>query len=220
MTLASSVKQAVAERGEHAQVVSGLARVIDGDTIEIKGVQLRLEGIDTPEPAQTCPRRWFGTWKCGQKATQALKNLVTGRKILCESHGWGKYGRLLATCFVNGQNINAKMVRDGLAWAFVRYSKSYVKQERLARAEKIGIWSARPAEPAWVYRHQRWAQASKTAPEGCAIKGNISANGTRIYHPPWSPWYDKVIIDLSHGEKWFCSEKDAKASGWRAAHAP
>jgi len=49
---------------------------------------------------------------------------------------------------------------------------------------------------------------------GCLIKGNISRNG-RIYHVPGSEWYDETRIDESKGERWFCTEDEARAAGWR-----
>ena len=50
----------------------------------------------------------------------------------------------------------------------------------------------------------------------CAIKGNISRSGARIYHVPGSPSYDATQIDEARGERWFCSEAEARAAGWRA----
>ena len=52
-------------------------------------------------------------------------------------------------------------------------------------------------------------------PTNCRIKGNISKNG-KIYHVPGSPSYDQTEIDESNGEKWFCTEAEARAEGWRA----
>ena len=52
--------------------LTGIARVIDGDTIAIGQTHIRLEGIEAPEAAQRCGRRWFGTWACGAVATAAL----------------------------------------------------------------------------------------------------------------------------------------------------
>jgi endonuclease YncB( thermonuclease family) len=51
---------------------------------------------------------------------------------------------------------------------------------------------------------------------GCVIKGNLSSNG-RIYHLPGSASYDATRIDTSTGERWFCSESEALAAGWRPA---
>jgi len=193
--------------------IVGSARVVDGDTLHVAGERVRLEGIDAPEMAQTCPRRSTGTWACGKVAAQALATLIGKERVACESHGTDKYGRMLGVCFAGGRDINAEMVRNGLAWAFVKYSTRYVQEEAAARALAVGVWQAK-AEPAWVYRQRRWAGAEQVAPRGCAIKGNVSANG-HIYHMPWSPWYGRVKVDERKGERWFCSESEALAAGWR-----
>lgn len=195
--------------------ISGMARVVDGDTIVIDGRSIRLEGIDAPEHGQTCGRRFFGTWKCGAAAAQALAEIVEGRTVTCESRGDDKYGRMLGICFVDGEDINARMVREGLAWAFVRYSMTYVSEEAEARADRAGIWTG-TAEPAWEYREKRWAGAEYAAPNGCAIKGNITAHG-HLYYMPWSPRYASVKIEEGKGERWFCSEAEAISAGWHPA---
>lgn len=58
--------------------------------------------------------------------------------------------------------------------------------------------------------------AAGSPPAGCAIKGNISANG-KIFHVPGGAAYDRTQIDPSNGERWFCSEAEAQAAGWRKA---
>jgi endonuclease YncB( thermonuclease family) len=195
--------------------IAGSARVIDGDTIEISGERVRLEGIDAPEMAQTCSKQLWGSWACGRVAATALERLLGDQKVACEERGTDRYGRTLGVCFLGTRDVNAWMVREGLAWAFVKYSRSYLHEEEEARAQRIGIWQG-AAEPAWDFRAKRWTRAEDTAPQGCAIKGNISANG-HIYHMPWSPWYGRVHIDESRGERWFCSESEALAAGWRPA---
>ena len=50
---------------------------------------------------------------------------------------------------------------------------------------------------------------------GCDVKGNISRSGERIYHVPGGDWYDATRINLAKGERWFCSEEEARAAGWR-----
>lgn len=199
-------------------LISGPARVIDGDTIEIHGVRVRLEGIDAPEVEQTCGRALAGTWPCGKEAAQHLALLLIGREVRCEDKGRDVYRRILGLCFSDGLDINAYMVRNGLAWAFVKYSRAYVETEAQARALELGIWQG-PAEPAWEYRARRWLGMDAQAPEGCAIKGNISRNG-RIYHRPGDPYYGRTRIDETRGERWFCTEVEAAAAGWRAAGVP
>ena len=106
----------------------------------------------------------------------------TDSAVSCEPRGLDKYGRTLAVCFVDGRDINAQMVRQGYAWAFVKYSTSYVKEEaRRAKAEGLGIWQGE-SQPAWEYRARRWAAAEEQAPEGCAIKGNITKQRQDLPH--------------------------------------
>jgi len=50
----------------------------------------------------------------------------------------------------------------------------------------------------------------------CPIKGNVSiGSGERIYHVPGQRYYDETVIRPEHGERWFCSEAEARAAGWR-----
>ena len=195
--------------------ISGYAIVVDGDTIDIDGQRIRLEGIDAPETAQTCSTTSGSSWPCGRAAAKALTALVAAGDVACDSTGNDKYGRFLGICYTDGRDINAVMIDTGMAWAFTRYSTLYATRETAARAAKIGVWQG-TAEAPWDYRHKGWQVSEVAAPQGCAIKGNISHSG-QIYHMPWSPWYDKVKVEASRGERWFCSEADAIAAGWRPA---
>jgi endonuclease YncB( thermonuclease family) len=199
------------------ETFAGTARVLDGDTIHVGDTRVRLDGIDAPETAQSCKTAAGVDWACGHAATRALQLMADGRQVTCRNLGLEKYGRTLGTCFVDGRNINAEMVKLGLAWAFVRYSAVYAAEEAQARAAKIGIWQG-AAQPAWDYRAQAWTAHAEEAPNGCAIKGNVTASGY-IYHMPWSPWYNRVRINGHAGKRWFCTEADAMAAGWRPAYA-
>jgi endonuclease YncB( thermonuclease family) len=215
---------AVAGISSSAPHVTGTARAIDGDTITVGIVRVRLEGIDAPELDQTCGRgtlgKWLlGGWSCGKAAASALSRLVDGQTVRCDSRGKDAYGRVLGVCSVHDLDINAHLVREGLAWAFVKYSQRYVAAENEARAAKRGVWQGE-AKPAWVWRAERWqgAQAERRAdgPTQCVIKGNITRSG-HIYHMPWDRWYDKTRVETAKGERWFCSEAEALAAGWRPA---
>jgi endonuclease YncB( thermonuclease family) len=193
--------------------IAGPAKVVDGDTIAVNGARIRLEGIDAPEAGQTCRRRPSGDWPCGTEAMVALAGLIEGKLVRCEPRGRDRYGRMLGVCFLGAEDVSAWMVRRGHAWAFVRYSQRYVAEERQARAQGLGIWQGE-ATPAWEYRARRWATAEPRGPQGCAIKGNVTARG-RIYHMPWSLWYRKINMDAGNGRRWFCTEAEALAAGWR-----
>ena len=49
------------------------------------------------------------------------------------------------------------------------------------------------------------------------IKGNVNANGERIYHMPGQEFYGKVRMDFGKGKRWFCTKEEAEAAGWRKA---
>ncbi|MBB4277776.1 thermonuclease family protein [Rhizobium mongolense] len=192
-------------------------RVIDGDTIDVDGVRYRLHGIDAPEAGQLCKSSDGGDWACGQAAIRKMESLVLGREVTCASHEKDAYGRWIASCRSNGMDISGELIASGLAWAFRKYSIDYVEDEEAAHARRIGIWQA-DTEPAWAFRSHKWESASLSGPvSGCPIKGNINTRHEKIYHAPWSKDYAKTKIDMRKGERWFCSEGEAVAAGWRPA---
>lgn len=190
-------------------------QIVDGDTIDLDGTRYRLNGIDAPEYGQKCNKP-SGTWPCGKKAVEVIAALTEGQAVKCEPIIEDGFGRTVATCYVNGADIGAQLVEMGLAWAFVKFSKVYVEQESKAKKAGIGIWQAH-TKTAWDYRAEKWVVAKQIAPDGCPIKGNVSRNG-RIYHAPWSPWYNRTKVSLAKGERWFCNEAEAVAAGWRAPY--
>ncbi len=199
-----------------ADTVTGTARAIDGDTLRVGTVRIRLHGIDAPESAQNCTEASGRTWPCGREATRALRGLVEGRGVRCTVHDTDPYGRAVAVCHVSGTDINAWMVSAGHALAHRRYSRDYVRQETAARAGRRGMWRGTFDAP-WD-----WRRAPETAPAlrtggDCIIKGNISSSGERIYHVPGQTWYGRTRISEARGERCFRSEAEARAAGWRRA---
>ncbi len=201
--------------GAQPPIIEGIGRVVDGDTLDVGPTRVRLEGIDAPEIAQTCQTASGRSWDCGVAAAAMLRRLAEHRDLACDCKGFDRYHRTLATCFTEGIDIDEAMVRAGLAWAFVRYSTVYVGVEAEARKAKIGVWQG-VAEAPWDFRREEWQVAEAATPKGCVIKGNVSSRG-HIYHMPWDPWYDSVNMDVSKGKRWFCSEAEAIAAGWRPA---
>lgn len=202
------------------RVISGPANVLDGDTIEIRGTRIRLHGIDAAEGGQRCARAGGGGWDCAGAATARLRQLTAGQTVACRQVDIDRYNRIVAACFVGNTDVQEVLVREGLAWAYRQYSSNYVRAEDAARAQRIGIWQTQTMPP-WDWRRQQSAQRSSrnvTPPnERCVIKGNINARGQRIYHTPQSPWYDATTVNESRGQRWFCSEAEARAAGWRPA---
>ena len=104
--------------------------VVDGDTLRIDGVTYRLWGIDAPEEHQSCA----DDWPAGRTATEHLRALIGDRHVTCEPRTLDRYGRTVALCRADGRDLGADMVADGHAWAFLRYSRDYVEEEREAAA--------------------------------------------------------------------------------------
>jgi len=108
-----------------AAQISGKADIVDGDTIKILGVSLRLSAIDTPEPDQICTDENGSPWNCGKAATRALAGLLNRGEVLCSGDKKDRYKRLLVFCTVNGINANQWMVSKGWAFAFIKYDNRY-----------------------------------------------------------------------------------------------
>lgn len=130
--------------------LAGRASVIDGDTLEIHGERIRLEGIDAPESRQTCTRQGRA-WRCGQAAALALSDWIGVRPVTCAGRSRDRYGRVLARCSVAGVDMQAWLVANGHALAYRRYSTDYVAHEERAQAAQVGIWSGQFAAP-WDWR--------------------------------------------------------------------
>jgi endonuclease YncB( thermonuclease family) len=135
-----------------AETVAGNASVIDGDTIEIHDVRIRIEGMDTPESSQWCTR-YQKQYRCGREAAFALADLVGHHTVTCTQTTTDRYGRMVATCQVDSVDIGRWMVAQGHAIADRKYSLDYVDDEDRARVAKVGMWAGEFEEPS-KYRHQ------------------------------------------------------------------
>lgn len=135
-----------------ADPVIGVASVTDGDTLNIHGTKIRFHGVDAPESSQLCYQMPARTpWRCGQKAALALSDFIGRRTVACQPLDTDRYGRLISVCKVAGVDLNAWMVANGWAVAYVRYSRDYVSQEAQARSAGRGIWGSAFSAP-WDYR--------------------------------------------------------------------
>jgi len=174
-------------------------------------VHVRLFGVDAPEHDQTCDRN--GTaWACGQAAALALAEVVGTVRLVCEVQDRDRYGRAVSICRAGKRDVGEAMVSQGAATAYQRYSLRYVAAETEARAGRRGIWGGQMVTPE-EYRHG----APEVVPDAaCAIKGNIGTHG-RIYHLPGQADYARTRINPAKGEEWFCTEAEARASGFRRA---
>ncbi len=195
------------------ETLSGPARAITGDTLSVRGRFIKLVGIEAPELAQYCRNSRRRLWGCGRVARQRLARLVARRKVTCTVQDGTKADIQEGSCNVGDKDPALAMVKAGYAFAIGGLYARYGTAERAARNAKSGIWRGTAQRPA-DYRSNRWDQAKKRAPDGCPIKGHVSSKG-KIYLVPWSPNYRRERVDRRRGERWFCSERDALAAGWR-----
>jgi hypothetical protein len=189
---------------------------VDGDTLDVGGIRVRLHGLDAPEMGQICTSPDGTAWDCGAWVAETLRARIGTRRVTCDAVDTDRYGRTVARCRLAGEDIARRLVRDGLAVAYRKYSRTYVRDEAAARRAGRGLHAHRMTRPAEYRRDQR-ASRSSPAHAGCAIKGNIGRTGTRIYHLPGQAFYDRTTIRVAAGERWFCSEAEARAAGWRRA---
>jgi endonuclease YncB( thermonuclease family) len=135
----------------HAENLMGVPRILDGDTVEIRGIKVRLEGIDAPEVNQFCLDDKSQPRECGKGVRDRLIEKSAGRSWTCHVSGQDVYRRSLAFCYVGGEDIQRWMVRSGFALSFRRYSHAYDADEATAREAHAGLWSGAFIAP-WDWR--------------------------------------------------------------------
>jgi micrococcal nuclease len=144
-----------------AETLSGpVVSISDGDTIEIliehgggkRPQRVRLGGIDAPESGQA-----FGT-----RAKQHLSRLIGGRHVTAEAHKRDRWGRVVATVYVDGTDVGLAMVEAGFAWWYRKYAdeqppsarRAYEAAETAARRARRGLWGDPDPMPPWAFRNQ------------------------------------------------------------------
>lgn len=173
--------------------------VIDGDTILLDGkVKLRLRHIDAPE-VENCK---------GQKAKEYLEDLVKGKKVVIQEQILDQRGRPLALVYLNNILINQKMLEQGLA----RYHHDQTTQEELLKGIGLEIKEKRLG----IFSSECYQQDENLDNPDCVIKGNIDVNDKSLkrYFLPGCVQYDFTIVEKDKGERWFCTETEARQAGY------
>ena len=142
------------------QPVTGSARVIDGDSLAVAGVRVRLFGIDAPEREQTCRDAAGRSYGCGREAARALEAVVAGRSVTCTPVEVDRYDRDVAVCTTDkGVDLGDALVRAGHALDLARHSRGrYAAAEREAREARRGLWAGEFERPA------AWRQQNASRP--------------------------------------------------------
>jgi endonuclease YncB( thermonuclease family) len=131
-----------------AKQTTGTATVVDGDSLRIGRVSIRLHAVDAPEGRQTCTRESV-LWLCGEVAAQQLRELVGRNMIVCTEQDQDNYGRSVAVCRNGSVDLGAEMVRAGLALAYREFGDDYVDEEAEARGERWFCSEAEARNAGW-----------------------------------------------------------------------
>jgi endonuclease YncB( thermonuclease family) len=219
------------------------AVVRDGDTIQLGDTTYRLDGADAPELDQICIDDHADPWSCGLDARDQLTKLIGGRSIHCDDLGPDKSfrNRHLGICRAEGDadSLNRQVVQKGLAVSIEPAAKLHLKDDAAAaRDDKRGLWKGCFASPqdfrtgkkdgallGAACRADRDAQiravlfpADLAMPPNCSIKGKFAVRArftgnVGIYFLQGCSSYG----GLTQPDRWFCSEADARAAGFRRA---
>lgn len=122
--------------------ISGIAKVIDGDTIHIGKERIRLLFIDAPESKQECFNEKNELYFCGIMSTNFLKDFAHNKNVICKYAKKDIYKRFLAECFLNNISINKLMLQEGMAviYSFKKAEEELKILQKNAKDKKIGIW--------------------------------------------------------------------------------
>ena len=140
-------------------ITKGKAIVVDGDTIKIKGEQIRFGGIDAPESyyrgkKQTCiedDKKVF----CGQISKDKLIEKIGNNSLNCKiQKKKDRYKRSVGECFLKDESLSVFMVRNGYAFDWPYYSKGkFANDQEYAKINKLGIWNMKFEYP-WEWREK------------------------------------------------------------------
>lgn len=131
--------------------VYGVTRVINGDTLEMRGRYIKIYGIDAPESNQTCADGKGRAYRCGQEAARWLKSWISGHELECHVLKQDSKGNMVATCALGQYDIGAALVNAGWAVADPKQSAIYVPYEQQARDNGRGLWQGQFYKP-WDWR--------------------------------------------------------------------
>ena len=220
------------------------AIVKDSGTVQVGGATYRLDGIDAPELDQICIDEHADAWACGVEARDQLSNLIGSRQVRCEDLGLGTTykKRHIGICTAEGDSasLNQLLVRQGLALNFEPYARGRFREDEAdAKTNRRGLWKGcfvAPQEFRWGRKDGALLGEScrsdkdreirtvlfpdePAMPPGCSIKAKFAARArftgnVGVYHLQACRSYPA----LTKPDRWFCSEEDAQAAGFRKAY--
>ena len=138
-------------------ITKGKAIVVDGDTIKIKGEQIRFGGIDAPESyyrgkKQTCIKDNKKVF-CGQISKDKLIKKIGNNSLNCKiQKKKDRYKRLVGECFLKDESLSVFMVRNGYAFDWPYYSEGkFANDQEYAKMNSLGFWNMKFEYP-WEWK--------------------------------------------------------------------
>jgi endonuclease YncB( thermonuclease family) len=218
--------------------------VRDGGSIDLGGVTYRLDGIDAPALDQVCIDDHADSWACGVEARDQLTRLIGDHQVHCDDVGPDKTYKKwhLGICTTAGEtaSLNQLLVQRGFAMNLASAARGkFGEDETDARNNRRGLWKGcyiAPQEFRAGYKdgallggacradkdreiRQVLFPLEPAMPSDCSIKGKYAVRArvtgdVGIYHLRMCQSYPA----LTRPDRWFCSEDDAKADGFRKAY--
>ena len=163
-------------------------RVVDGDTVSFqtqsgKKLRVRLADIDAPELDQP--------W--GPAAKTALEIWAEGKSGSIEIVDTDRYGRKVAYLYVNDENMNERLISEGLAWVYMDFlrDRSFISVQRDAKSREEGLWSsADPIQPS-IWRSRERSKSSPSAQTEIVL-GVVKKSRSNICHAPGTTYYSRT----------------------------
>ena len=196
--VASSVLWVVFGKGKPPVPVPAyqVSRVIDGDTfVTTENQYIRIASIEAPE-IDLCG---------GPEAKKALEEMILQKPLYMKVLFRDAFDRLVSQVYVGNNYVNEALIQKGYAYYLPRGSADTMtelkKAGETAREKEVGIFS------------NSCTQQTNSVNPSCNIKGNVR-NGN-IYYTSECGMYHNTIVQLYMGDRWFCTEVEAIASGFR-----
>ena len=151
--------------------------VTDGDTVKVSSngedFRVRLAQIDAPERNQ--PH--------GSQATQALEALVLMRQVELTVTDVDRYGRLVATIYIDGVDVNRALVAEGHAWVYRQYmtDETLLDDESKAREARMGLWADSNAVAPWDWRRGVRVSSAAVTSKARSNNRNNATCGSKRY---------------------------------------
>ena len=178
-----------------SQAVYTVDHVIDGDTfVTTENRYVRLDSVNAPEL----------NYCLGKEAKEELEKLVLHKKVYIKTSYVDGHKRLISTVYTVQGNVGEELLKKGLATFKDKGTQGKTnlsKVAKTARTDKVGVYSEKCTQ-----------LINKVSPK-CDIKGNIK-DGNKIYHYRGCGAYSTTFVQLFLGDKWFCSESEAKSAGF------